>query len=169
MATKLLLIKDVHGLGRTGDIVSAKPGYVRNFLLPQGLALIADKKTLGMQARLQAERQKKAAQDKKEAESAAEQLKEKCVTAFVKTDHEGHLYGSVSAADVVRLLQEQHAISVAKQAVQLKHPIKTLGVTTVSLKLPEGIIAQVDVKVLAEGTTEEIPSGETASDIATVS
>ena len=68
MKQSLLLLKDVDGLGRSGEVVSAKPGFVRNFLLPQKHAVIADKHTLKMQARLQEERARHAEVDRKEAE-----------------------------------------------------------------------------------------------------
>src|SRR5689334_17894347 len=99
MANKLLLMKDVEELGRSGDVVSVKPGYARNYLLPQGFAVLADKKALKMQARLQEERRKKAVEDKKEAEELAQAIDGVTLTTIVKVDHEGHMYGSVSAHD----------------------------------------------------------------------
>jgi len=154
MATKLLLIEDVLGLGRKGDLVQAKPGYVRNFLVPQKLAVIADKRALGMQLRLQEERQKKAVEDRREAELQAALLKDKSITTFVKVAHDGHMYGSVSATDVADLLLAQHGISLDKHAVQLKHAVKKTGVSEVTLKLPEGITVLITLKVYPEGYVE---------------
>lgn len=154
MATKLLLIEDVLGLGRRGDLVTAKAGYVRNYLVPKKLAILADKKALGMQARLQEERLKKAVADKKDAELLAEKLKGKSITSFVKVDHDGHMYGSVSAADVARLLEEEHGIVVDKHTVQLKHAVKKTGTSPVALRLPEGIMAEITLKVYPEGFVE---------------
>ncbi|MBI3236634.1 MAG: 50S ribosomal protein L9, partial [Chlamydiales bacterium] len=74
MGNQLLLVEDVDDLGRSGDIVSVKPGYARNFLIPQKKAVIADKFTLRMQAQLQKERGEKAAKDKNEAEELSARI-----------------------------------------------------------------------------------------------
>ena len=74
MANQFLLIEDVDALGRSGDVVKAKPGYARNFLLPQKKAVIADKHTLRMQAKLKEEREKQAVLDRGEAEKLAERI-----------------------------------------------------------------------------------------------
>ncbi len=155
MATKLLLIEDVEDLGRSGDIVSVKPGYARNRLVPMGAAIVADKNALRRQARLQEERIKKSAADKKEAEEIAAPLEGKTVKTVVKVDHDGHMYGSVSIADIVQLIEEQLSLKVEKRHLQLSHPIKKTGLTTIVAKLPEGVTATFHVKVLAEGAEEE--------------
>lgn len=156
MATKFLLIDDVGDLGRSGDIVSVKPGYARNYLLPKRLAVIADKNTLKMQEKLQEERRKKAATDRKDAEELAKHLESVVLTAMVKVDEEGHMYGSVSALDIVHMLKEQQNMEIEKGSVQLKHPIKTTGIHTVELKCKEGVMASFTLKVM----TEEIDGTE---------
>lgn len=158
MATKLLLIDDVEDLGRSGDIVSVKPGYARNKLLPSGAAVLADKKALRMQARLQEERKKKAIIDQKESEEFAARINGQTVTTIVKVDQEGHMYGSVSAADIVHLIQEQLAVTVEKRFVQLKHPIKETGVFEIGLKLKEGITTSFHLKVVSEEGAEQAPA-----------
>ncbi len=165
MATKLLLVQDVENLGRSGDIVSVKPGYARNRLVPTKVAVLADKKSLRMQARLQEERQKKAIEDKKDAELLAEKINGKKVTTIVKVDHDGHMYGSVSVNDILHLIQEQLSLTVEKRAVQLPHAIKKTGSTEVSLRLAEGITAKFILKVVAEGAEEE-PEVEASSESA---
>lgn len=164
MATKLLLIEDVEVLGRCGEIVSVKPGYARNYLLPQGLAVIADKKALRQQERLKEERQKQADEDKKESEVIASRLDGVTLTTIVKVDHEGHMYGSVTTHEVAHLLQEQHQIELDKKSIQLKHAIKTTGVHTIPVKLKEGITASLTLKVMSEegyrASQEEQPAAE---------
>lgn len=139
MANKLLLVEDVEALGRSGDIVSVRPGYARNFLLPQGLGIIADKRALRMQARLQEERKKRAIVDLKESEELAARLEGQNLTTVVKVDQEGHMYGSVNATDVIDLLAQQLSIALEKRAIQLKHPLKETGVHVIHVKLKEGI------------------------------
>src|SRR5579872_4257004 len=107
MQYQLLLVEDVDDLGRSGEIVKVKPGYARNFLLPRKFAVIADKGTLRMQARLQEERAKRAEVDKKEAEELALTINGKEVSILVKVDPEGHMYGSVSAHDIAHLFEKE--------------------------------------------------------------
>jgi large subunit ribosomal protein L9 len=161
MATKLLLIKDVEDLGRSGDVVSVKPGYARNRLIPMGSAVFADKNALRRQVRLQEERLKKAAEDKKVSEGIAGKVEAQTVSVTVKVDHDGHMYGSVSIVDIVHLLEQQLGIAIEKRAVQLKHPIKQVGTHNVIIKLPEGVVAAFHVKVMAEGAEEAAPAAAT--------
>lgn len=159
MANKLLLLEDVEALGRSGDIVNVKPGYARNFLLPQGLAVIADKKSLRMQTRLQEERKKKAVEDRKESEELAARLEGQTLTTIVKVDHEGHMYGSVSVADISDLLEQQLSIVMEKRAIQLKHPIKATGEHKIHLRLKEGVVASFNLAVEPENKGS-LPGGD---------
>lgn len=154
MATKLLLLQDVEDLGRSGEVVAVRPGFARNYLLPRGFGIIANKQALRMQARLQEERHKKALEDKQEAETQASHLSGITVQTTVKVDHEGHMYGSVSIADIVELLREQASTEIEKRALQLKHPIKEVGVHTIHVKLKEGVATTFTVKVVPEGSEE---------------
>jgi large subunit ribosomal protein L9 len=150
MATKLLLLEDVEALGRSGEIVNVKPGYARNYLLPQGLAVIANKQALRQQERLQEERKKRAIADKHEAEETAGRLDGLTLTSVVKVDQEGHMYGSVTAHEIVHLLQEQKQLELDKKNILLKHPIKTTGVHTIPVKLKEGVTTSFHLKVMSE-------------------
>ncbi len=160
MATKLLLVQDVDDLGRSGDVVSVKPGFARNYLIPHGFAKVADKRTLRMQARLQQERAVRAAEDRREAETQATQLADIQLTTIVKVDQEGNMYGSVSAHDIMKLLAEQAKVEVEKKSVQLKHAIKELGIHRVSLRLKEGVEATIVVKVMTEDGNFESASSK---------
>jgi large subunit ribosomal protein L9 len=155
MATKLLLIEDVESLGRKGDIVSVREGFARNFLVPKKFAMIADKNTLRQKARLQEEREKQASVDLKESESIAKNFENKMVTTFVKVDHDGHMYGSVSQGDILNLIQDQLNISLEKRSILLKHHLKTIGNHTVEIKLKEGVTTSVKVRIVPEGTVPE--------------
>ncbi len=150
MKQQLLLLQDVEALGKKGEIVSAKPGYVRNFLLPQGLAVIASPNTLRKQERLRAEREKQAVVDRKESEELAAQIEATPIDTKVKVDPEGHMYGSVSAGDVAQIFQER-GIPVEKKYVQLTRPIKETGVHKIPMKLKEGITATCQLTIIPEG------------------
>jgi large subunit ribosomal protein L9 len=147
MGNQLLLIEDVDDLGRSGDVVTVKPGYARNFLLPTKKAVVADKYTLRLQARLKEERAKLAEADKKEAEVLAEKISEKVLEITVKVDPEGHMYGSVSAVDIVRLFEENEGLVLEKRNVLIAQPIKVLGDHTIHLKLKEGVPAKFTLRV----------------------
>jgi large subunit ribosomal protein L9 len=161
MANKLLLLEDVDALGRKGDIVSVRPGYARNFLLPQGIAIVANANALRMQNKLQEERKKQAAIDKKEADELAANITGITLIATVKIDHEGHMYGSVSALDIVHLLKDQTGFELERRAVQLPQPIKETGVHDIKVKLKEGVATTFTLKVIPEGgALEEAPAAE---------
>lgn len=153
MATYLLLIEDVDDLGRSGDIVSVKPGYARNFLIPKRKALVADANARRMQVRLKEERAKKAEVDKQESEVLAGQIEGMSLRIEVKVDPDGHMYGSVSSLDVIRLLKEQ-GYEMEKRSVQLPQPIKTTGVHKIDLRLKEGVMTLIQLKVVPEGYVE---------------
>lgn len=150
MKQQLLLLEDVEALGKKGEIVSAKPGYVRNFLLPQGLAIIASPNTLRKQERLREERAKQAVVDRKESEELAMQIEGVSLEIRVKVDPEGHMYGSVSAADIAHLFQEK-GLPVEKKFVQLTKPIKETGVHKIALKLKEGVSLSCNLQIIPEG------------------
>lgn len=164
MATQVLLIKDVQDLGRSGDVVGVKAGYARNYLIPRGFGYMANRQTLRIQARLQEERAARAAEDRKEAEKQAQELQELTLTAIVKVDPEGHMYGSVSAQDILKLVAEKGKIELEKRSIQLKAPIKQLGVHKVTARLKEGVEATFSLKVQTEdGRTEPIKAKEQES------
>lgn len=164
MANKLLLIEDVENLGRSGDLVSVKPGFARNFLLPQGFAIPATKQALNMRKKLQEERAKKAIEDKAESEAVVAQLADVVLAFLVKVDHEGHMYGSVSIADIVHQLAEKHNVNLEKKQIVLKHPIKELGVYTLPVKLKEGIQGSFTLKVVSEEAELEAPKEAQAAE-----
>lgn len=148
--SKLLLLKDVESLGRSGDIVSVRKGYARNLLIPTKSAVVADANAIRKQTKLQEERKLQAAKDLKESEELALKMVGIEVTKSVKVDHDGHMYGSVSAQDVAELILDQHKIQIEKRQIQIKHPIKEVGVFELPIKLKEGVTSSVTVKVTAE-------------------
>lgn len=151
MATQYLLLQDVEGLGHSGEIVkNVKPGYVRNFLMPRKLVIIADQRSLRLQEKLKEERAKKRLLDKQESEAIAARIEGLTLTKVVKVDHDGHMYGSVTIADIIHLLSEHVQVEVDKKGIQLKHPIKATGVHTVNVKLKEDVIASFHLKVISE-------------------
>jgi large subunit ribosomal protein L9 len=150
MKQQLLLLEDVDSLGKKGEIVTAKPGFVRNFLIPQGFAVTANSNTLKKQERLREERAKQAEVDSKESLALAAQVESAALEIRVKVDPEGHMYGSVSASDIAQLFQLQ-GLAVEKKYIQLTRPIKETGVHKISLKLKEGVPAVCQLSIIPEG------------------
>lgn len=159
MNMQLLLTEDVDALGRSGDVVSVKPGYARNFLLPQKKGVIASKQTLRLQARLQEERAKRAAVDKQASEALAARLQGTVLEIVVKVDPEGHMYGSVAAADIVQLFAEQ-GVELEKKNVVLPQPLKSLGDHNLTLRLKEGVMMPFILKI-----NSDIPLPQKAKEV----
>lgn len=155
----LLLLEDVHNVGRKGATVVVKPGFANNYLLPQKKAVVVNKHTLHLQERLQKERQQQAEIDLKQSEELQKQIENKVFTFTAKVDSTGQLYGSVSALDIVHLLT-QEGYPVEKKSIRLAHPIKSLGEYPVTVLLKEGITTRIVVKVEHETvtTTENVPA-----------
>ena len=147
--TEVILREDVKSLGKAGEMVRVKPGFARNYLLPNGLAYEA---TEGNKKRIAAEskaRAAKGAAERAEAEAEAAKLGGLAVTLTGKAGEEGKLFGSITAQDVADALAAQgHAID--KRRVELEHPIKTLGDHAVSIRLHADVHAEVRVTVVAE-------------------
>lgn len=153
---QLLLLEDVVNLGRKGELVKAKPGFARNFLLPQKKAVFADKRTIRIQETLKKERAEQAAIDKKESEAFAIKIKGKVFKLVVKTDKGGHLYGSVTSHDIVKILQTEEGVTLERRNIILPKPIKTVGTFEIHLSLKENVPATLFIKVVGENQTEEI-------------
>ena len=149
MRQQYLLIEDVQDIGRSGEIITPKPGFARNFLMPQKKAVLATVHTLRMQAKLQDERAKKAALDKSEAEVLAQKIEGTTLQITVKVDQEGHLYGSVGAMEIVHLF-EKEGIKLEKRNVGVHLHIKALGQHPLVLKLKEGVTCNYILDVVSD-------------------
>jgi large subunit ribosomal protein L9 len=146
---KVILQSDVPDLGRVGDIVKVRDGYGRNFLVPRGLAVVADEgnvRRLDHQKRVAAQ---KAARELSAAKALAEKLSATAVSIRHQAGDEGKLFGSVTNRDVVDALAAE-GFALDKRAVVLDEPIKTLGVFTVPVKLARDVTAQVKVYVIQQ-------------------
>jgi large subunit ribosomal protein L9 len=152
--SQILLIEDVYPLGKSGDLVQVKPGYARNFLYPQGKAVVASKHTLRMQERLQEERAKQAAMDLEESTAIAAQLQGVQLSKEVKVDPDGHMYGSVSVTDLLKLLK-QSGFTLDKQNINLPNALKKTGMHVIVVRLKEGVESSFSLRITPEGGIEE--------------
>ncbi|WP_213357470.1 50S ribosomal protein L9 [Chlamydiifrater phoenicopteri] len=151
MKQQLLLLEDVDGLGRSGDIVTAKPGHVRNYLLPKRKAVIAGANTLKLQEKLREERKIKAQQDRVLSEALAKELQGIVLEFPVKVDPEQNMYGSVTVTDLIAGAAEKNITLTKKNFPSAHYAIKTLGMKKVALKLNEDVDAILVVEVFPEG------------------
>ncbi|HOX19648.1 MAG TPA: 50S ribosomal protein L9 [Gemmatimonadales bacterium] len=146
---EVILRDDIKSLGKAGDLVRVKPGYARNFLLPQGLAYEA---TEGNKKRIVAEtkaRNVRLAAEKDAALATAEGLAAVALTFTRKAGEEGKLFGSITSQDIADSLAAQGK-TVDKRRIELPHPIKAVGEHTVIVRLHPEVHADVRVTVAAE-------------------
>lgn len=143
---KIILTDEVRGLGRRGDVVDVKNGYARNFLLPQGLAFLANPANV---RRLEEEKKRydeRILKEKSVAEKVAEQIAGLRLTLVKKAGEGDVLYGSVTAAEIADQLAEK-GIEVDRRRIELEEPIKRLGEHQVHVKLHRDVIVPITVEV----------------------
>ena len=148
---KLILRETVGSLGQAGEVVTVKPGYARNYLLPQGLAYMASAanvRRIEEEARLREERTRRSYL---EANRQASQLEGLSLAVTAKAGSEGQLFGSVTVKDIWELLRKSDIdFELDKRAVLLAEPIKAVGEHLVPIRLQPGVEVEVGVVVEAE-------------------
>jgi large subunit ribosomal protein L9 len=152
--SEILLLEKVDNLGSEGDVVSVKPGYARNFLLPQNKAVPlnqANKKRLDA---LKIARAAREAEELQNAQDVAAKIGELSLAIAVKTGAGGKLFGSVTALQIIEKVAEK-GFKLDKKHFSNFSPIKALGQTTVSLNLSKDVTAELKVEVVSENPIEE--------------
>ena len=146
---EVILREDIKTLGKAGELVRVKPGYARNYLLPQGLAYEASE---GNKKRIAAETKARTVRlqsERADAERDAATLSGVQLRLAGKAGEEGKLFGSITAQDIAEELGRQ-GHTVDRRRIELEHPIKTLGEHTVSVRIHPDVHAEVRVSVVAE-------------------
>lgn len=146
---KVILKNDVKGLGREGDLKEVKDGYARNFLLPTGKAVVADKGAVANWERHKDQREDRDRAVRAEAEATAEKLRELKLEIPVKAGERGRLFGAVTSHQVAAAIARE-GIELDRHALHLREPIKALGDYRIDVKLMPGVEAPVTVSVIAE-------------------
>lgn len=149
---KLILKKDMPNLGQAGEVVDVKDGYGRNYLIPHGFAYEASDANLARIEEERAREEERVRRERLEAHRRAAQLEGLLVTFRERAD-DGKLFGSVTAADITDQIQKEGALDfdLDKKAVVLDDPIKSLGDTTVTVRLHPEVEVDVEVRVEEEG------------------
>ncbi len=145
---KLILKRDVKGLGREGDLKDVKDGYARNFLLPTGAAVVADKGAVANWERHRDQREERDRSVRADAEATAERLRELKLEIPVKAGEKGRLFGAVTGHQVGDAIRAP-GIELDRHALHMREPIKALGDYKVDVKLMPGVEAVVTVSVVA--------------------
>lgn len=146
---KVILLDNVKGLGKKGDLVKAKDGYARNFLFPKGLAKEATEGNVKQLKEQKKAKKIKKEEEKKEAQKLADKISDLTVKIKSKSGDGGRLFGSVTTKDIASALQKQHSIKVDKRKMVTEN-IKSLGTTIVKVKVYSDITADLKVQVVEE-------------------
>lgn len=148
---ELILKETIETLGREGDIVKVKPGYGRNYLLPQGKAVLANPANLAVLEKNKAAILARHADEQKKAQSVFQKLNGVTLEFEQLAGDDDRLFGSVSVNDICEKLAAEKIV-VEKKQVQLPEPIKTLGERQVPVKVGFDLFAEITVRVIAQKT-----------------
>ncbi|MGH2379856.1 MAG: 50S ribosomal protein L9 [Candidatus Limnocylindria bacterium] len=146
---KVILKRDVKGLGREGDLKDVKDGYARNFLLPSSAAVIADKGAIANWERHKDQREERDRGVRAEAEATAAKISELKLEVPVKAGERGRLFGAVTGHQIGELVNRE-GIALDRHALHLREPIKALGDYRIDVRLMPGVEAVLSVSVVAE-------------------
>ncbi|MGO9776545.1 MAG: 50S ribosomal protein L9 [Terracidiphilus sp.] len=162
---EVILKDDVVNLGHRGDLVKVADGYARNFLLPRKLALQATSANKAVVEQMKNAAARRSATEKALAEALAVKLEPIVLDFTRKSGEAGHLFGSVTSADIAAALDAK-GFEIDRRKIQLPESIKTVGDHTVTIKLYREVAAHVKINVLAEATEEAAAEAPVAEPVA---
>lgn len=145
---QVILSEDVHALGNAGEVVSVKPGFARNYLVPQGKALLATAERVHEVEHQQRVISEKRAKELSDLESVKAKLDSTELEIEAQAGDEGKLFGSVTAQNLAELLAEK-GLDVDRRKIVLQEPIKSVGEHTVAIRLRSDVVAEFKVTVKA--------------------
>lgn len=137
---KVILMTDVKGMGKKGDIVNASDGHARNYLFPRNLAIPADKQNLNEWTAKKSSEAHKKELEKQEAIKIKDKLEKVTLTIKTKAGENGKTFGSITSKEISENIEKEFKEKIDKKKIVIKDPIKTLGVSIVELRLFEGVI-----------------------------
>lgn len=150
---KVLLIKDVYKLGRAGDVKKVADGYGRNFLVPQGMAVLATPGAMKTAERIRTKAAERRAIQNNEMTVVAEMLQKVQLSFGARAGETGKLYGSITSQDVANAIQQKSGYQVKRQQLDMQ-PLRTLGEHMVRVRLTMDLIPELKVTVYREGEAE---------------
>jgi large subunit ribosomal protein L9 len=162
---KVLLIKDVYKLGRAGDVKKVADGYGRNFLVPQGMAVLATPGAMKTAERIRAKAAERRNLLNEEMSVVAEALKKIQLSFGARAGETGKLYGSITSQEVANAINEKSGYEVKRQQLDMQ-PLRNLGEHTVRIRLTMDLIPEIKVTVYREGEAEpSLPIEEPAEKV----
>ncbi len=147
---KVILIKDVKGSGKKGDVLNVADGYARNYLIGKGFALEATQKNLNDLQGKKSSEQHKIDVEIADNEALVEKIKDKDVVIKAKAGQGGKLFGAVTASTVSDEIKKQYGVDVEKKKIALSSDIKSYGDFSAAIKLSHGISCNIKIKVVEE-------------------
>jgi len=147
---KVLLRSDINGVGRRGDIVEVKAGYARNFLLPSGSALVASDSIELQAASMRKARDLRDAQSREAAETQRSVIEKQTINVAARAGSNGRLFGSITEADVVNAIRTATGISLDRHAIHMDEHLKEIGTATATATLFDGVVATINLEVVAK-------------------
>jgi large subunit ribosomal protein L9 len=157
---KVLLTKDVYKLGHAGDIKRVADGFGRNFLLPQGLAVLATPGALKQSEKIREEANKKREVVNKEMDAIGARIKDVVLSFAAKAGETGKMYGAITAQDIATALQEKTGVEIKRQQIDMQ-PLRVLGEHKIHIRLTMDLVPEIKAVVYREGEvnpTEEAPA-----------
>ncbi|OEU73981.1 MAG: 50S ribosomal protein L9 [Desulfuromonadales bacterium C00003068] len=145
---EIILTESVNGLGEIGEMVNVKPGFARNYLLPQGFAVVADKNSVKQFEHQKRQLEHKALKLAKSADAMKTKIEAVACVFALRAGDDGKLFGSVTSADICAKLAEA-GVEVDRKKIQLDESIKALGDHKVAVKLPAKVVAEISVSIIA--------------------
>jgi large subunit ribosomal protein L9 len=153
----VLLTQPVPRLGQPGDLVHVRPGFARNYLLPQGLAIFATQHNLLILEKHRQRLKKQEEAHRADLQSLGAQIAQRSLTIEANANEEGHLYGSVNADQIAAALKSE-GFPIETEAVRIEGPLKDLGLYTIKIHLSQDIVTEVKLWVVPTHTDESAPS-----------
>ena len=144
---KVILLKDVKGTGKKGEVKEVSDGYAKNFLLPKKMAVVADNTNIKELNEKNKSKENKAQKEYEAAVELGKKMEDMAVTIYSKSGDGGRLFGSITSKDIAEQLKKQHSIEVDKRKVMLDEPIRALGSRFVEIKIHQKVTTKIRVDV----------------------
>ena len=158
MATQVILTEKVENLGSIGEIVNVKPGFARNYLIPQNKAMRATKENVAYFESIKKSLEDANAKRQKEAEATAKKLEGKVATLIRMASEAGHLYGGVNSRDIAEAIATATGVDVPRNAIDMNRTYKTIGLFDVVISLHADVKPVITVNIAR--TEEEAKTQE---------
>lgn len=165
---KVILLHEVAGLGKPGDVKDVAPGYARNYLLPRQLVTPATPGQLATLHERVAAAQRRAAAERQTSEGLATRIAAVVLTFAVRVGQGDRLYGSVTSQDITDALQEQEDLVVDRRLIQLREPLRRLGEFEVGVRISSGLEPKLKVRIISTEEAERMHEAGT-EEVATAS